>query len=324
MNRVLVTGAGGFIGSHLVRYLKRKGHWVRGVDIKEPRWSSSVADEFKLLDLRDFRNTFVAVSGMDQVYALAADMGGIGYIGSGDYDMEIAWNNTHININTLEAARLSGVQRYFFTSSACIYPLYLQKRADVAPLKESDAYPAEPDSVYGWEKLYTEVLCHLYQKDVGIEMRIARFHNIYGPETDWIGGRDKLPAAACRKVAMAKLTGNHKVEVWGDGLATRSFCYIDDCLEMLYRLMQGDYDQPMNIGTDRLISVNQVFDIVADIAGIKIEKVHVPGPQGVRGRNADLTLMREVLGYEPQVGLEDGLAKTYEWVERQCIPMSNH
>jgi nucleoside-diphosphate-sugar epimerase len=315
--RVLVTGAGGFIGSHLVSFLKEKGYWVRGVDIKEPEFSSTDADEFQLLDLRRWENCLAATEGIDEVYALAADMGGMGFISS--HHAQILHNNSLINIHTLDAAREAGVKRYLYTSSACIYPEHLQTAADVVPLKESDAYPAYPQDAYGWEKLITERLCTHYAEDYGIETRIVRFHNIFGPLGTYEGGREKAPAAMCRKIANAKLTGDHEIEIWGDGEQTRSFCYIDDCLEGIYRLMHSDYREPLNLGQDRMVTINQLADIVANIAGIEVTKRHVDGPQGVRGRNSDNSKLREVLGWEPQVSLEDGLAATYSWIEAQLV-----
>jgi GDP-D-mannose 3',5'-epimerase len=230
---------------------------------------------------------------------------------------EILHNNSLINIHTLDAARVNGVKRYFYTSSACVYPEYMQTDVNVVPLKEDDAYPAQPQDAYGWEKLVTERLCAHYRQDYGLETRIVRFHNIFGPLGTWEGGREKAPAAMCRKVAIAKLTGNHEIEVWGDGEQTRSFCYIDDCAEGICRLMRSDYHEPLNLGQDRLISINELADMVADIAGIKIVRKHVTGPQGVRGRNSDNTKLREVLKWEPEISLEEGLARTYRWIEDQ-------
>ncbi len=313
--KVVVTGAGGFIGNHLVSFLKEKGYWVRGVDIKFPEFGETEADEFELLDLRRWENCLQATRDADEVYALAADMGGMGFI-SGNH-AQILHNNTLINIHTLEAARQNGVKRYLYTSSACVYPEYLQEKVDIAPLKEEDAYPAAPQDAYGWEKLITERLNKHYYEDYGFETRTVRFHNIFGPQGTWEGGREKAPAAFCRKVAVSKLTGNPVVEVWGDGEQTRSFCYIDDCLEGLYRLMRSDYREPLNLGQDRMVSINQLADIVADIAGTEIEKKHIPGPQGVRGRNSDNSKLRQVLGWEPQISLEEGLSRTYAWIEKQ-------
>jgi GDP-D-mannose 3', 5'-epimerase len=313
--RVLVTGAGGFIGHHLVTALRDRGYTVRGVDLKHPEYAPTDAHEFVIGDLRDPASAAEVVDGMEQVYALAADMGGMGYISS--HNAEILHSNSLINLNTLEAARRAGVRRYLYTSSACIYPEYLQTDADVKPLREEDAYPAQPQDGYGWEKLVAELLARYYREDHGMDTRIVRFHNIFGPLGTWDGGREKAPAAMCRKVAMAKLTGNPRVEIWGDGEQTRSFCYIDDCVEGLYRLMQSGYSEPLNLGQDRLISINEMARLVASIAGIDIELVHVDGPQGVRGRNSDNTRLREVLGWEPDISLEDGLARTYQWIEKQ-------
>ncbi len=279
--KVLVTGAGGFIGSHLTTYLKARGVWVRGVDIKLPEFGASTADEFHLLDLRRWENCLTATEGVDQVYALAADMGGMGFISC--HHAQILYNNSLINLHTLEAARENGIKRYLYTSSACIYPEHLQEDTNVTPLKESDAYPAYPQDAYGWEKLVSERLCMHYTEDYGIETRTVRFHNIFGENGTWEGGREKAPAALSRKIAVAKLTGNHEIEIWGDGEQTRSFCYIDDCVEGLYRLMQSDFAGPLNLGQDRMISINQLADIIAGAAGIEITKKHIDGPMGVRG-----------------------------------------
>jgi len=315
--RVLVTGAGGFIGHHLVSYLKDRGYWVRGVDIKMPEYAASAADEFQLLDLRRWANCLEATRNVDHVYALAADMGGMGFISS--HHAEILHNNLLISTHTLDAARVNGVSRYLYTSSACIYPEYKQTETNVVPLKEDDAYPAMPQDAYGWEKLITERMCMHYREEYGIATRTVRFHNIFGPLGTWTGGREKAPAAMCRKIALAKLKGEDTIEIWGDGLQTRSFCYIDDCLEGIYRLMNSDYAEPLNLGQDRLVTINQLADLVADAAGISIGKKHVPGPQGVRGRNSDNTRLREVLGWEPQISLEEGLSRTYKWIEKQVV-----
>jgi len=313
--KVLVTGAGGFIGHHLVTFLKCQGYWVRGVDSKYPEYGTTDADAFELLDLRRWDNCLQATRGIDEVYALAADMGGMGFISS--HHAEILRNNALINIHTLEAVRLNGIQRYLYTSSACIYPEYLQTNADVTPLKEEDAYPAQPQDAYGWEKLVAERLCLHYREDYGLATRIVRFHVTFGPLGTWDGGREKAPAAICRKVAVAKLTGNCEMEIWGDGEQTRSFCYIDDCVTGIYKLMRSEYAEPLNLGQDRLVTINQLADMVAAIAGGRIVKKHVPGPQGVRGRNSDNTRLRQVLGWEPEISLEEGLTRTYAWIEAQ-------
>jgi len=313
--RVLVTGAGGFIGHHLVTYLKARGYWVRGADIKEPEYAPTDADDFRLLDLRRREACLEATAGIDEVYALAADMGGMGYISN--HHATILLNNSLINLHTLDAARENGAKRLLYTSSACVYPEFKQTTAEVVPLKEDDAYPAMPQDAYGWEKLITERLCTHFREDFGLETRIVRFHNIFGPLGTWDGGREKAPAAMCRKVAQAKLSGNPVVEVWGDGVQTRSFCYIDDCVEGIHRLMRSDFHEPLNLGQDRLISINDLAHLVARIAGIEIQLKHIPGPMGVRGRNSDNTLLRKVLGWEPAISLEEGLGRTYPWIEAQ-------
>jgi GDP-D-mannose 3', 5'-epimerase len=313
--KVLVTGAGGFIGHHLVTFLKQQGHWVRGVDIKYPEYAPTDADEFELLDLRRWDNCLEATRGVDDVYALAADMGGMGFISS--HHAEILHNNILISTHTLDAARKNGVTRYLYTSSACIYPEYKQTDANVTPLKEEDAYPAAPQDAYGWEKLITERLCTHYREEYGIQTRIVRFHNIFGPLGTWEGGREKAPAAMCRKIAIAKLTNAPEIEIWGDGEQTRSFCYIDDCVVGIYKLMNSDFAEPLNLGQDRLVTINQLADMVADIAGIQVTKKHIPGPQGVRGRNSDNTRLREVLDWQPEISLEEGLSRTYAWIEKK-------
>src|SRR5919108_2409873 len=314
MQRVLVTGAGGFIGHHLVTYLKERGYWVRGLDVKYPEYTDVDADEFELLDLRRRDDALLATRGVDQVYALAADMGGMGFI-SGNH-ATILHNNALINLHTIEAARLHGVERYLYSSSACVYPEHLQDDAAVTPLREEDAYPAKPQDAYGWEKLISERLCEYYTDEHGMETRIVRFHNVFGPYGTYDGGREKAPAALCRKVAQAEPGGS--IEIWGDGEQTRSFCYVDDCVEGIYRIMRSSYRSPLNLGTDRMVSVNQLARIIIDISGkprIGIE--HVDGPQGVRGRNSDNTRLREVIGWEPRVSLEEGLAPTYRWIEER-------
>jgi nucleoside-diphosphate-sugar epimerase len=310
----LVTGAGGFIGHHLVSYLKANGHRVRGVDIKRPEYGESDADEFIVLDLRDPASCATAVKNMDAVYHLAADMGGIGYITGSHAD--IARNNSLMNLHMLDAARSERVDCFLFSSSACVYRHDLQTSPDVKPLREEDAWPAEPEEGYGLEKLYMEKLCQYYREDHGLATRVVRFHNVYGPLGTYDGGREKAPAAMCRKVARAY--GGDEIVVWGDGKQTRSFMYIDDCVEGIYRLMRSGHARPLNLGTDELVSVDELAKIVIGISGKELTVAHDrTKPQGVRGRNSDNTLLRKVLQWEPTTSLRKGLVPTYSWIASQ-------
>lgn len=313
--KVLVTGAGGFIGHHLVKRLKADGYWVRGVDLKHPEYEASPADEFDVLDLRLWVDCLRATrGGIDQVYNLAADMGGIGYITANHAD--IARNNILINAHMLEASRQNGIKRFLFSSSACVYAQSKQKDANVAPLREEDAFPADPEPGYGWEKLYAEELCRYYWHDYKFETRIVRFHNVYGPLGTYDGGKEKAPAAISRKVAIVE--DGDEIEIWGDGKQTRSFMYVDDCVEGLLRIMASDCRDALNLGTDELVTINQLVDLVSEVGGKHLKKRHnLTGPQGVRGRNSDNSRLRHVLGWEPKITLRVGLRKTYPWIEQE-------
>ena len=307
----LVTGAGGFIGHHLTKYLVDKGYRVRGVDIKMPEYEDSAAHEFMQLDLRREDACRLATAGAHEVYHLAADMGGIGYITA--QHAGITLNNTLINVHMLKAARENHVSRFLFSSSACIYPQHLQSKPDVVPLREEDAFPADPEEGYGLEKLYMEKLCQYFSEDWGLETRVVRFHNVYGPLGTYDGGREKAPAAISRKIAATR--DGDTIEIWGDGQQTRTFMYVDDCVEGIYRIMRSDYGSPLNLGTDELISVDGLVDMVAGIAGKAINKSHDRSrPQGVRGRNSDNSKLRQVLGWEPRISLREGMIPTYHWI----------
>lgn len=316
MNQALVCGAGGFIGSHLVKRLKSEGFWVRGVDLKLPRYAETEADDFLVGDLRDPNICAAAVDRQfDEIYQLAADMGGAGFVFTGENDADIMHNSALININMLEAACRRNNKRIFYSSSACMYPEYNQLDPDNPECSEESAYPAAPDSEYGWEKLFSERLYLAFNRNYGIDVRVARYHNIFGPEGSWNDGREKAPAALCRKVAEAEDGG--EIEIWGDGKQTRSFLYIDECLEGTLRLMRSDWTGPVNIGSDEMVTIDQLAGIVMDVADKKQKIAHVPGPLGVRGRNSDNRLIKEKLGWRPTQPLHDGIRITYEWIEKQ-------
>lgn len=316
MKTALVCGAGGFIGHHLVNRLKAEGLWVRGADIKPPEFSASRADNFVLADLRDPVAAARCLDRpFDEVYQLAADMGGAGYVFSGEHCADVMHNSALINLNVLEACRIAGTGRVFFSSSACVYPVFNQQDPDNPNCAESSAYPAAPDSEYGWEKLFSERLYLAYARNHGMTCRVARYHNIFGPEGAWRGGREKAPAALCRKIAQA--TDGGEIEIWGDGRQTRSFLYIDECLEASLRLMRSDCQEPINIGSDEMVTIDGLAHAIADTAGKRIALRHIPGPLGVRGRNSDNRLIRERLGWAPSASLRDGLAPTYRWIAGQ-------
>jgi GDP-D-mannose 3',5'-epimerase len=316
MRKALVCGAGGFIGSHLVRRLKNEGFWVRGVDLKFPEYSETEADDFAIGDLRDQGFCRSVIDGrFDEVYQLAADMGGAGYIFTGENDANVMHNSATINLNVLDACHKRNIRKIFYSSSACIYPAYNQEDPDNPRCSEDSAYPAAPDSEYGWEKLFSERLYLAYRRNHGIVSHIARYHNIFGPNGTWTGGKEKAPAALCRKIAMAR--SGDAVEIWGDGKQTRSFLFVDECVEGTTRLLRSDFAGPVNIGSEEMVSINQLSNMIADIAGKRIVKRHVPGPQGVRGRNSDNRLIAERLGWTPSEPLRKGLEKTFTWIETQ-------
>ncbi len=316
MKKALVCGAGGFIGGHLVKKLKKDGYWVRGVDLKHNEYSQSLADEFIIGDLTDA--TIVAsVCNLpfDEVFQLAADMGGAGYIFTGENDANVMHNSASINLNMAHYATKAGVKKIFYSSSACIYPAYNQEDPSNPNCAENSAYPAAPDSEYGWEKLFSERLFMAYHRNYNLNVRIARFHNIFGPEGTWTGGKEKAPAAVCRKVAQAKEGGS--IEIWGDGTQTRSFLYIDECIEAVQRLMLSDFTEPVNIGSDEMISLNNLAKMVMDVAKKPLSINNIPGPLGVKGRNSDNKLIHEKLGWKPSKSLKEGITATYSWVKQQ-------
>jgi len=313
--RILVNGAGGFIGGHLVKRLKAEGNWVRGVDLKQHEYATVTADEFILGDLRDPAVVRQVVKDIDEVYQLAADMGGAGYLFTGDNDAAVMHNSATINLNTLGLGVQAGVRRFFYSSSACIYPEHNQRDPENPQCSEGSAYPAAPDSEYGWEKLFSERLYLAYARNREIQVRVARFHNVFGPQGTWLGGREKAPAAVCRRVAEAQDGG--EIEIWGDGLQTRSFLYIDECLEAVSRLMDSDFAGPVNVGSEEMVTINQLAEMAMSIAGKKLSIRHIEGPQGVRGRNSDNRLIRERLGWAPSRPLREGMEKTYDWISAQ-------
>ncbi len=316
MKKALVLGAGGFIGHHLVDRLKKEGYWVRGVDIKYPEYSKVTANEFIIGDLKKYDVCDLVIDhSIEEIYQLAADMGGAGYIFTGEHDADIMHNSAVINLNVSNIAVKKGVKKIFYSSSACIYPENNQKDPDSPNCEESSAYPAAPDSEYGWEKLFSERLYLSFQKNYNIQVRIARFHNIFGPEGTWKGGREKAPAAICRKVAEAK--NNSVVEIWGDGKQTRSFLYIDECIEGIRRLMESDFSGPVNIGSNEMVTINELVDMTVKISGKKLKTKHVKGPTGVRGRNSDNNLIRKMLNWTPNYKLEKGVERTYKWIDEQ-------
>ncbi|WP_020398772.1 NAD-dependent epimerase/dehydratase family protein [Kordiimonas gwangyangensis] len=314
--QALVLGAGGFIGSHLVKRLKAEGFWVRGVDLKFPEFAETEADDFVIGDLREQSICREVIDRrFDEVYQLAADMGGAGYIFTGQHDADIMHNSATINLNVVDLCHKRNIKRVFYSSSACMYPAYNQEDPDNPNCAEDSAYPAAPDSEYGWEKLFSERLYLAYNRNFGMQCRVARFHNIFGPEGTWTGGKEKAPAAICRKVASAAQGG--EIEIWGDGTQTRSFLFIDECVEGILRLTRSDFEGPVNIGSDEMVSINQLVDMVSEIAGKPLRKRHIDGPLGVRGRNSDNRLIEEKLGWRPNLPLSEGLKQTYAWIERQ-------
>jgi nucleoside-diphosphate-sugar epimerase len=313
--RILVCGAGGFIGGHLVKRMKAEGYWVRGADIKIHEFAETAADEFVLGDLRDQGVARGVVDGIDEIYQLAAEMGGAGYIFTGEHDAEVMHNSATINLNILEFGYRAGVRKFFYSSSACMYPAYNQQDPDNPNCSEDSAYPAAPDSEYGWEKLFSERLYFAYMRNCGVQVRVARFHNIFGPEGTWKGGREKAPAAICRKVAEAPDGG--QIEIWGDGCQTRSFLYIDDCVEGIRRLMESEFSGPVNIGSDEMVTINHLAYLAMEIAGKRLSLSHIAGPLGVRGRNSDNRLIEEKLGWRPSRPLREGLVRTYSWILQQ-------